>query len=58
MRRKGLHALLLSDVPELGESVASTRDELVVVERVDAQAHNVAEMVGEFVYLGAGLEIP
>ena len=58
MRSKRLHTLLLSDIPELGESITSTRDELVVVERVDAQAHNVAKMIGKLVYLGASLEIP
>lgn len=55
---KGLHALLLADIPQLRESVASTRDELVVVEGVDAQAHHIAEMVGKLVHLGARLEIP
>ena len=58
MRGESLDALLLSDVPELRESVASTGDELVVVERVNAQAHYVAEMVGEFMHLGASLQIP
>lgn len=55
---EGLNALLLSNIPELGESIASTGNELIVVERVDAQAHNVAEMVGKFLQLLAGLNIP
>lgn len=55
---EGLNALLLSNIPELGESIASTGNELIVVERVDAQAHNVAEVVGKFLQLLAGLNIP
>lgn len=53
-----LHALLLSDVPELSKGIAGARDELVRVERVYAQAHDIAQMVGEFVDLGACLKVP
>jgi len=56
--RKGLAALLLTNVPQLGESIASTRHELVVVERVDAQAHDVAQVVGEFCDLLSSLNVP
>lgn len=58
MGRKGLDTLLLSDVPQLRKRVASTRHKLVVVKRVDAQAHDIAEMVGKLVYFGAGFQVP
>ena len=58
MSGKGLHTLLLPDIPELGEGVTGTGNELVVVERVDAQAHDIAKMVGEFGHLCACLDIP
>ena len=45
-----LHTFLLADIPEFGEGVAGTGDELVGVEGVDAQAHDIAQMVGKFVY--------
>jgi hypothetical protein len=55
---EGLDTLLLADIPQLSKGVAGTRHELVVVERVDAQAHDIAEMVGKLVHLGARLEVP
>ena len=55
---KGLAALLLTDVPQFGKSIASTRHELVVVERVDAQAHDIAQVVGEFCDLLSSLNVP
>lgn len=55
---KSLNTLLLSDVPKLSESIARTRNKLVVVEGVDAQAHDVAEMVGKFLELLAGFDVP
>jgi len=55
---EGLDTLLLSNVPELCEGIAGTGNELIVVERVDAQAHDIAEMVGEFLQLLASLNIP
>jgi hypothetical protein len=48
---KCLDTLLLTDIPQLGESIASTRDELVVIERVYAQAHDIAQVVCELVHL-------
>ena len=58
VRRKGLHALLLADIPQLGEGIAGARDKLVVVERVYAQTHHVTQVVGKLVHLGARLQIP
>lgn len=55
---EGLHTLLLTDIPQLGEGIASTRHKLVVVQRVDAQAHDIAEVVGELMHLGASFQIP
>ena len=55
---KGLHSFTSSNVPQFGESVASARDEDVLVSWVDANAHDVSKMVGEFGYLGPGLNVP
>lgn len=55
---KSLTALLLSDVPELSKGIASTGHELVVVERVNAQTHDVAQVVCKFCDLLAGLDVP
>lgn len=58
VRCKGLHTLLITDVPQLGEGIAGSGDKLVIVQRVYAQAHHITQVVGEFVDLGACLEIP
>lgn len=55
---KGLDALLLADIPELSKGIASTGDELIGVQRVYAQAHDIAQMVCKLVDLGTRLEIP
>lgn len=55
---KGLDGLAGADVPELGKGVACARDEGVLVGRVEADAHDVAEVVGELDDLGARLDIP
>lgn len=55
---KGLDGLAGADVPELGESIASTGDEGVLICGVDANAHDVAEVVGELGDLGASLDVP
>jgi hypothetical protein len=55
---KCLAALLLTDIPQLGEGIASTRHELVVVEGVDAQAHDIAQVVGEFCDFLSSLNVP
>lgn len=48
---KGLHSLASTDIPQFGESVASTRHKDVLVGRVDANRHDVAEVIGEFGHL-------
>lgn len=55
---KGLDGLAGADVPQLGKGVACARDEGVLVGRVEADAHDVAEVVGELDDLGARLDIP
>ena len=55
---EGLDSLTSTNIPELGESIASTRDESVLVGRVKADAHDVSEMVGELSDLLASLNIP
>ena len=58
MSSKCLTALLLSDIPQLSERIASSRHELVVVERIYAQAHDVAQVVCELGDLLPSLDIP
>ena len=58
MGSESLHTLLLTNIPQLGKRIASTRYELVVVEGVDELAHEIAQVVGELVYLGASFQVP
>lgn len=55
---KSLYSLASSNVPELGKSIASARDEGVLICRIQADAHDVAKMVGELNLLCAGLDVP
>lgn len=56
--RKSLHSFASSNIPKLGEGVASTRDKGVLICWVEADAHNIAKVVGEFNLFGASLNIP
>lgn len=58
MTSKSLDSLSGTDIPELGESIASTRDEGVLVGRVQANAHDIAKVVGELGDPLASLDIP
>ena len=58
VRCERLAAFLLSDVPQLGEGVAGSRHELVVIQRVYAQAHDVSKVICEFGDLLAGFNVP
>lgn len=58
VRCESLDTLLLADIPELGEGVTGAGNELVVVEGVDGQAHDIAKMVGKLVDFRAGFQIP
>jgi len=53
-----LDGLAGANVPELGESIASTGDKSVLVRWVEADAHDISKMVGELNHLGAGFDIP
>jgi len=55
---KGLDGLPGADVPELGESIAGTRDESVLICGIEADAHDIAQMVGKLDHLGSRLDIP
>lgn len=46
---KGLCALLLSDIPDFGKGVASARNEHVIIDRIQAEAHDVAKVIGKVV---------
>lgn len=58
MSSESLRALLLSNIPELSESIARSRDELVVIERIYAQTHNITQMVRELRDLLTSLNVP
>lgn len=55
---EGLHSLARTYVPQFSEGIAGTRNEGVLVCRVQANAHDIAEMVGKLHDLGAGLNVP
>lgn len=55
---KSLDGLTSPDIPQFGESITGARDEDVLVGRVDADGHDVAQVVGELGHLRAGLDIP
>lgn len=56
--RKGLHGPSGANIPKFGESIAGAGDENVLIGWVDADAHDISEVVGEFGHLGPGLDIP
>lgn len=56
--RKGLNGLASSNIPELRKRITSTRDEGVLVGWIDANAHDVAQMIGELGDLSSSLDIP
>lgn len=58
MTGKSLDGLTGTDIPKLGESVAGARDEDVLVGRVDADGHDIAQVIGEFGNLRARFDIP
>ena len=53
-----LNGLARTYIPELRKGIAGSRDKNVLVGRVDAVAHDIAEMVGKLGDLGACLHIP
>ena len=55
---KCLDRLSGANVPELGKGIAGARDECVLVGRVEADAHDVAEVVGELGHLLTRLNVP
>ena len=55
---EGLSAALLSDIPDLCEGVTSSRNKHVVVDGIDAQAHDIAQVIGKIMNLGPGVNIP
>lgn len=55
---KSLDRLSGTDIPELSERVAGTGDEGVLVGGIQADAHDIAEMVGKLGDLLARLNVP
>ena len=58
MAGKRLHGPAGANVPEFREGIAGAGDKDVLIGRIDADTHDIAEMVGELGHLGAGLNIP
>lgn len=58
MAGEGLDGLASPDIPQFRERVTSSGDEGVLVGGVQADAHHVAEMIGELHDFGARLDIP
>ena len=55
---KGLDSLAGTDIPKFSEGIAGAGDEDVLVGGVDADGHDVAQVVGELGDLGTGFDIP
>lgn len=55
---KCLHGLAGTNIPKLGEGIASTRDEGVLIGWVQADAHDISEMIGKLGNLLTRLDIP
>ena len=47
-----------ADIPQLGESIAGPRNKSVLIGGVQADAHDVAQVVGKFDHFGARLDVP
>lgn len=58
MSREGLNSPAGPNIPQLGEGIAGARDKDILISRVDADAHDIPQMVGEFSDPRAGLDIP
>lgn len=58
MARKGLNSLTSTDVPKLCKGIAGSGDKDVGVCGVNAQAHDVSQMVRKFGDFGVLLDIP
>lgn len=58
MAGESLDGLAGTDIPKLSKSIASARDEDVLVGRVDADGHDITQVVREFGDLGARFNIP
>lgn len=55
---ESLNSLSGTNIPEFRESIAGARDEDVLVGRVNADRHDVAQVVGEFSHFRARFNIP
>lgn len=58
MTCKGLHSFAGSNVPKFCKCVASSRDKYVLICRVDADTHDVSQVISEFRNFGPSLDIP
>ncbi len=53
-----LHSLAGANIPQLSEGVAGTRNKRVLVCGIQADAHDIAQVVGKLHNLSSGLDIP
>lgn len=58
MAGEGLHCFANTNVPQFGKHVACARDKDVVGSRVDADAHDISQMVCKLGDLGSRLNVP
>lgn len=58
MTSKCLHGFAGTDIPQFSKGIASTRYKDILVRGVDADRHDVSEVVGKLGHLGPGLDIP
>ena len=55
---KSLYRLAGSDIPKFRKGIAGTRNKRVLVCWVEADAHDIAQVVGKLDRLGACLDVP
>lgn len=53
-----LDSLASSNIPQLGEGITGARDECVVIGGIDADAHNISQVIGKLSDFGSCLNIP
>jgi len=58
MAGERLNSFASANVPKLSKGIARARDKDVGIGGIDADAHDIAKMIGELGNLGAGLNIP
>lgn len=58
MTVEGLHGFSCTDIPKLGKGIAGAGDKDVLVGWVDADRHDIAQVISEFGHFRARFDIP